>query len=85
MRFPRKKTTKASANPLDDLARARARLAAINPEVLVALATDEHKRKQLQEMRARMAETLAEHEKAVAELTDIAERLDRALQSAVEA
>lgn len=85
MKFPRKKPTKAPANPLDDLARARARLASFSPEALVAAAVDPEHRKQLQATRAVMASALAEHRAAVEVFADMVERLDRALQSAVEA
>ncbi|EKT4088820.1 hypothetical protein QEG26_002791 [Stenotrophomonas maltophilia] len=85
MRSPRKKPTKAPANPLDDLARARARLASFSPEALVALAVHPEQRKQLQATRAVMAAALAEHRAAMEVFADMVDRLDRALQSAVEA
>lgn len=85
MKFPKKKPAKAQANPLEDLARARAKLASFSPEALVALAVHPEQRKQLQATRAVMAAALAEHQAAVATFADMVERLDRALQSAVEA
>ncbi|RXK64743.1 hypothetical protein ERT44_14925 [Stenotrophomonas sp. MA5] len=85
MKFPKKKPAKAQANPLDDLARARARLASFSPEALVAAAVDPEHRKQLQATRAVMAAALAEHRAAMEVFADMVDRLDRALQSAVEA
>lgn len=85
MKFRRQKQPKVEANALEGLMRARAQLAAVNPEVLVSLATDEGKRKLLLETRDRMAAMLVEHQQVVAQFTDMVERLDRALQSAVEA
>lgn len=85
MRFRRQKQPMVEANALEGLMRARTQLAAFNPEALAALATDEAKRKLLLETRDRMAAMLAEHQLVVAQFTDMVERLDRALQSAVEA
>ncbi|GEM_PF-1668799 len=85
MKFRRQKQPKVEANALEGMMRARARLAALSPEALVQAATNEHQRKLLQETRDRMAAMLAEHQAVVATFTDMVERLDRALQSAVEA
>lgn len=85
MKFPRKKQPKVDGNALEGMMRARARLAALSPEALVQAATNEHQRKLLLETRDRMAAMLAEHQAVVATFTDMVERLDRALQSAVEA
>lgn len=85
MKFRRQKQPKVEANALEGLMRARAQLASFSPEVLAALATDEAKRKLLLETRDRMAAMLTEHQLVVAQFTDMVERLDRALQSAVEA
>jgi len=85
MKSPRKKQPKVDGNALEGLMRARARLAALSPEALVQVATNEQQRKLLLETRDRMAAMLAEHQAVVATFTDMVERLDRALQSAVEA